>query len=80
MNLLARYNADHGITLTFSEHKKTARRIERAFNDRKQTELDPYAYVLNYLDPTGEEATDDYDSERERNRVAAARRVAARVA
>ncbi|MGN6656409.1 MAG: hypothetical protein ACTHJ9_13835 [Rhodanobacter sp.] len=79
MNLLATHNAKHGIRLSFSELKKTSRRIERAYNERPdKDQIDPYAYVLQYRDDTGETATDDYDSERECNRVAAAQRIASR--
>lgn len=76
MNLLAAHNAEHGITLTFSELKKTSRRIEKAYEARPdRDQIDPLAYVLQYKDDTGEQATDDYDSDRERNRVAAAQRI-----
>ena len=80
MNLLATHNAEHDIHLTFSELKKTSRRIEKAFNERPDKSVDPYAYVLQYRDDTGEGATDGYDTERERNRVAAAQRIARRTA
>lgn len=58
---LARYNAINGVAATFSEMKKTARRLERAFNDRldKAVEVSEFlalAYDKEYSDTTGETA------------------------
>ncbi|MGP9782580.1 hypothetical protein ACT3UQ_08980 [Glutamicibacter sp. AOP12-B1-11] len=58
---LARYNAINGVSSTFSEMKKTARRLERAFNDRadKAVEVAEFlalAYQREFTDPTGETA------------------------
>lgn len=58
---LARYNAVNGVKATFSEMKKTARRLERAFNDRadKAVEVAEFlalAYQREFTDPTGETA------------------------
>jgi hypothetical protein len=79
LTLLARHNEEHGITATFSEMKKTARHIAK-MHAEAATYIDPLALVLQYADPTGEQATDDYDSARERNRVAAAQRINRRTA
>lgn len=80
LSKLATYNESHGITATFSEMKKTARRIERICNENEaaRAAVDPLAYVLQYWDETGETATDNADAERaEQNKAAAARRLAA---
>lgn len=80
LSKLAAYNAVHGITATFSEMKKTARRIERICNENEAARqaVDPLAYVLQYWDETGETATDNADAERaEQNKANAARRLAA---
>jgi len=77
---LARYNTEHGITATFSEMKKTARRIGRIVeeNEAARNAVDPLAYVLQFWDETGELAVDHVMEERaEANRKAAERRVAA---
>jgi hypothetical protein len=81
MTLLSKHNNKHGITTTVSELKKSAAAIRKAYYARPDHEqIDPLAYVLQYRDDTGEEATDGYDTERERNRVAAAQRIARRTA
>lgn len=80
LSKLATYNQNHGITATFSEMKKTARRIERICNENEAARkaVDPLAYVLQYWDETGETATDNADAERaKQNSTNAARRVAA---
>jgi hypothetical protein len=83
LSRLATYNQKNGITATFSEMKKTARRIERVVNENEAARkaVDPLAYVLQYWDETGELATDNVDTERAernaRNAAAAARRIAA---
>jgi hypothetical protein len=77
---LARYNERNNITATFSEMKKTARRIERICTEHEaaRNAVDPLAYVLQFWDETGELATDNVMAERaEQNRANAARRVAA---
>lgn len=58
---IASHNAINGIRATFSEMKKTARRLERAFNDRadKAVEVAEFvalAYEKEYSDHTGETA------------------------
>lgn len=58
---LARYNAINGVQATFSEMKKTARRLERAFNDRADKAIEAaeflaLAYEKEYSDITGETA------------------------
>lgn len=58
---LATYNNKHGITATHSEMKKTARRLERAFNDRADQSIEAaeflaLAYFRKFSDRTGEEA------------------------
>ncbi|MGP5389830.1 hypothetical protein [Glutamicibacter arilaitensis] len=58
---LARYNAINGVSATFSEMKKTARRLERAFNDRLDKAIEASEFIKNaydkeYSDHTGETA------------------------
>jgi hypothetical protein len=73
---LASYNAKHGITATFSEMKKTARRMQKLHDERGPVDLD--TFFLLHSDPTGEEATDNVMAERAaQNEAAAARRLAA---
>ena len=80
---LANYNKRHNITATFSEMKKTARRIERICteNEAARKAIDPLAYVLQFWDETGELATDHVMEEQaeraKQNATNAARRVAA---
>lgn len=79
LHKLAHYNQQHGITATFSEMKKTARRIERLCkeNEEARNAVDPLAYVLQHWDPTGEEASENVDAERHLlNQANAARRCA----
>ncbi|NWL34474.1 hypothetical protein [Paenarthrobacter nitroguajacolicus] len=79
LHKLAHYNKQHGITATFSEMKKTARRIERICkeNEEARNAVDPLAYVLQHWDPTGEEASENVDAERHLlNQANAARRCA----
>lgn len=64
--------ADEGVAITFSQARYTARRLEK--RDDAKDAIDPYAYVLQYWDETGELATDHVMAERQAN---AARRVAA---
>jgi hypothetical protein len=76
LSMLANYNHDHGITATFSEMKKTARRMQKLAAE--QAPADVEAFFLLHRDPTGEEATDNVMAERAAtNRTNAARRVAA---
>ena len=76
LNLLAKYNADHGITATFSEMKKTARRMQK-LNEETGLRIDIEAYFLDYKDEVGEMATDNVMLERiKRNAENAARRLA----
>ena len=76
LSKLAAYNAKNGITATFSEMKKTARRMQKLHDERGPVDID--AFFLLHSDPTGEEATDNVMAERaEANRKAAERRVAA---
>lgn len=76
LNLLAKYNADHGITATFSEMKKTARRMQK-LNEETGLRIDIEAYFLDYKDEVGETATDNVMLERiKRNAENAARRLA----
>jgi hypothetical protein len=76
LNELAAYNLRNGITATFSEMKKTARRIEKLDAERGER-IDLNAYFLLYQDPTGEEAAENVDEQRAhhasvRRRLAAA--------
>jgi putative AlgH/UPF0301 family transcriptional regulator len=76
LSKLASYNAVHGITATFSEKKKTARRMQKLDDERGPVDLD--AFFLLHSDPTGEEATANVMAERAaHNQAAAARRLAA---
>lgn len=81
INELAKHNAKHGITATFSELKKTARRMDRIYADSEAARkaVDPLAYILDFWDSVGEEATDNVMTERAeraaRNAAAAARRL-----
>jgi len=73
---LATYNSKHGITATFSEMKKTARRMQKLHDERGPVDIE--AFFLLHSDPTGEEATDNVMAERAaQNATNAARRVAA---
>ena len=63
LHLLATHNNLHGITATHSELKKTARRMERAFNDRADKAIEAaeflaLAYFRKFSDKTGEEAVE----------------------
>lgn len=59
---LAAFNERKGITATFSEMKKTARRIEKLDAERGEPIiLDEY--FLDYQDPTGEEAAENVDAD-----------------
>ena len=76
LSMLATYNQDNGITATFSEMKKTARRMQKLHDE--QGPVDFEAFFLLHSDPTGEEATDNVMAERAAiNRTNAARRTAA---
>lgn len=63
LNELAAYNQRHGITATFSEMKKTARRLDKLAAEQEQP-VDIEAYFLDYSDEVGEEATDNVMTER----------------
>ena len=63
LHLIATHNNEHGITATHSEMKKTARRMERAYNDRADrdvaaVEFLALAYDREFSDRTGEEAVE----------------------
>lgn len=77
---LAAYNTRNGITATFSEMKKTARRIAKLDADRADG-IDLDAFFLLHADPTGEDATNNVMAERAKrsaqNHAAAAQRLAA---
>jgi acid phosphatase class B len=76
LSKLAAYNVMNGITATFSEMKKTARRIQKLHDERGPVDIE--AFFLLHSDPTGEEATDNVMAERAaQNQANAARRVAA---
>lgn len=73
---LANYNKRHNITATFSEMKKTARRMQKLDDERGPVDIE--AFFLLHSDPTGEEATDNVMAERaKQNATNAARRRAA---
>jgi hypothetical protein len=74
--MLATYNQDNGITATFSEMKKTARRMQKLADEQGPVDIE--AFFLDHQDPTGEEATDNVMAERAAtNHANAARRHAA---
>ena len=76
LSQLATYNERRGITATFSEMKKTARRMQKLHNELGSVEfVDFEAYFLLHSDKTGEEATDNVLTAQ--NKANAARRVAA---
>jgi acid phosphatase class B len=76
LSKLATYNAHHGITATFSEMKKTARRMQKLHDERGPVDIE--AFFLLHSDPTGEEAVQNVLDERaKQNEANAARRVAA---
>lgn len=78
LHKLATYNEEHGITSTFSEMKKTARRIEKMHDAMPEGwRLTVEDYFRRVSDPTGEEATDNVMNERAKaNAANAARRLA----
>lgn len=59
--------ADEGTTISFSQAKKIARRIEK--REDAQQVIDPYAYVLDFWDETGELATDNVMAENAARRI-----------
>ena len=73
LSLVMQVAADEGVEITFSQARYAARRIEK--RDDAQDAIDPYAYVLQHWDPTGEEATDNVMAAQ--NATNAARRIAA---
>jgi ABC-type Zn uptake system ZnuABC Zn-binding protein ZnuA len=74
---LAAYNEDNGITATFSEMKKTARRMQK-LNESTGLHVEVEAFFLLHSDPVGEEATANVMAERAKtNQTNAARRRAA---
>lgn len=76
LSKLAAYNQSHGITATFSEMKKTARRMQKLADEQGPADVE--AFFLLHSDPTGEEATDNVMAERaKQNQTNAARRLAA---
>ncbi|WNT44949.1 hypothetical protein SEA_ABBYDAISY_54 [Arthrobacter phage AbbyDaisy] len=80
LTALSTYNKKHGITATFSEMKKTARRIAK-IDAETGSPVDLDAFFLLHADPTGEDATDNVMAEQAersaQNHAAAARRLAA---
>lgn len=56
LTLLSAHNNQHGIRLTFSEMKKTARRIGKAYDARPDQTVAAEDYFLDYSDITGETA------------------------
>jgi len=79
LSKLATYNQSHGITATFSEMKKTARRMQSLHDSMPEGwRLTVEDYFRQVSDRTGEEATDNVMNERaEQNAANAARRLAA---
>lgn len=79
LSKLATYNKDNGITASFSEMKKTARRIQKHHESMPEGwRLTVEDYFRQVSDPTGEEATDSVMNEQAaKNATNASRRVAA---
>jgi hypothetical protein len=79
LSKLATYNEFHGITATFSEMKKTARRMQKHHESMPEGwRLTVEDYFRQVSDPTGEEATDNVMNEQAaKNATNAARRLAA---
>ena len=79
LSKLATYNQERGITSTFSEMKKTARRMQKLHETMPEGwRLTVEDYFRLVSDPVGEEATDNVMNERQRtNHANAARRLAA---
>lgn len=76
LSKLSAYNNLHGITATFSEMKKTARRMQKLHDELKPDDVE--AFFLQHADPTGETAAENVDAERAaQNKANAARRLAA---
>lgn len=76
LSKLANYNKKHGITATFSEMKKTARRMQKLHDERGPVDLD--VFFLLHQDPTGETAVENVLAEHAaQNEANAARRLAA---
>jgi len=79
LSKLATYNQERGIPSTFSEMKKTARRMQKlheAMPEGWRLTVEDYFRLVS--DPVGEEATDNVMNERQRtNHTNAARRAAA---
>jgi len=77
LSKLAAYNVMNGITATFSEMKKTARRMQKLDEERgERVDLD--AFFLLHSDPTGEEAVANVLIEHAaQNKANAERRLAA---
>lgn len=76
LSRIATYNQKHGITATFSEMKKTARRMQKLHDELAPDDVE--AFFLLHSDPTGEEAATNVDAERAaHNHTNAARRNAA---
>jgi ABC-type Zn uptake system ZnuABC Zn-binding protein ZnuA len=77
LSKLAAHNQLHGITATFSEMKKTARRMQK-LNEETGMHVEVEAFFLLHSDPTGEDATANVMAERAAaNAANAARRLAA---
>ena len=72
LSLVMQVAADEGVEITFSQARYTARRLEK--RDDAKDVIDPYAYVLQHWDETGETAIRNVQLER--NEAAAARRLA----
>ena len=79
LSMLATYNEENDITSSFSEMKKTARRMQKLHESMPDGwRLTVEDYFRQVSDPTGEEATDHVMAERAKQNAAnAARRTAA---
>lgn len=71
LSLVMQVATDEGVEITFSQARYTARRIEK--RDDAKDVIDPYAYVLQHWDETGETAIRNVQDERDK--AAAERRV-----
>lgn len=77
LSLVMQVAADEGVSITFSQARYTARRIAK--RDDARDAIDPYAYVLQHMDDTGEIACGFKDNPftTTTNHTNAARRLAA---
>ena len=67
LNLVMEVAHDEGVKISFSQARYTARRIEK--RDDAKDAIDPYAYVLQHWDETGETAVKNVMNENAVRRI-----------